>query len=421
MPQLSSLITRMTHIGVHPELSPGDARHVTVANGIIVVGALMILILALKNYLMGHPAHVLLALIEFGVVLLLPLGLLFNHRRRYFLGATFPICLAMGMNVVGTYLVGMNAGVQITLPVFVLAPYLVYPRRHIRAALVMTVLATLVTGLSFALMPSEPAIGPAHDPKVASLGVGTAAVSLCVVLGVLTLVSRRATEAAELRAAQEHERAEALLHNMLPSTIAEQLKHSSQTIAERAADVTVLFADIVGFTPLSQSVAPEELLEILDEIFSTFDRLTDAHGLEKIKTIGDAYMVAGGVPEPRPDHAEAVAHLALEMLEVVRGLRLPDSSSLQLRVGFHCGPVVAGVIGQRKFAYDLWGDTVNTASRLESHGSPGHIHVTRSTRDRLAERFEFERRGVIAVKGKGELETWYLTKTKAPLGQPSAS
>ena len=208
----------------------------------------------------------------------------------------------------------------------------------------------------------------------------------------------------------ERERSERLLLNVLPEKIAERLKGTEGRIAERFDDVTVLFADLVGFTTFAEGMDPDELVALLDEIFSAFDDLADAAGLEKIKTIGDAYMVAGGLPEQRPDHAMAVARMALGMrrelstIEARRGLR----DAFTLRIGIDTGPVVAGVIGRRKFIYDLWGDTVNTASRMESQGVPGEIQVTSRARDRLVDAFELRSRGAVDVKGKGPMDTYLL-------------
>ena len=175
-------------------------------------------------------------------------------------------------------------------------------------------------------------------------------------------------------------------------------------IADRFEHATVLFADIVDFTPISARIAPHEVVELLDSVFSEFDDLAERYGLEKIKTIGDAYMVAAGIPDARPDHVRAVADMALAMLEVAAGRR----EGLALRIGIETGPVVAGVIGRRKFIYDLWGDTVNTASRMESYGVPGKIQVTERVATALDEAYEFERRGTVEIKGKGPMPTWFL-------------
>jgi class 3 adenylate cyclase len=217
-------------------------------------------------------------------------------------------------------------------------------------------------------------------------------------------------EAVRARAALEVERqrSERLLLNILPASIAARLKQSQGVIADGFPDVTVLFADIVNFTPLSQGITPAAVVQLLDELFSVFDQLAQRHGLEKIKTIGDAYMVVGGLPDPRPDHAQAVAEMALAMRQEVARHAGPAGRPLQVRIGIDTGPVVAGVIGRSKFSYDLWGDTVNTASRMESQGLAGCIQVTERTYQRLQDRYRFEQRGPIQVRGKTAMVTYLL-------------
>jgi guanylate cyclase len=210
--------------------------------------------------------------------------------------------------------------------------------------------------------------------------------------------------------AVEQERSERLLLNVLPEPIAARLKAGESPIADGFGQVGVLFADLAGFTPLSQTMTPEEVVELLAGVFTLFDELADRHHLEKIKTIGDAYMVASGLLDPRPNHAEDLARMALAMRDTIE--RLPGGRRLALRIGIDIGPVVAGVIGQIKFSYDLWGDTVNTASRMESHGVPGGIQVTERAYARLNAAFDFEDRGVIEVKGKGPMRAYLLTGPK---------
>ena len=200
---------------------------------------------------------------------------------------------------------------------------------------------------------------------------------------------------------KEQKKSEALLLNILPTAIAEQLKEQHQTIAETFNDTSILFADIVGFTILSEQISPEKLVALLNELFSMFDDLAEKHGLEKIKTIGDAYMIVAGLPTPRNDHAEAIAGIALDMRQTIAEYNAASDMSLQIRIGIHSGPVVAGVIGKKKFAYDLWGDAVNTAARMESHGIPNEIQVTQTTYNLLKDTCNFEERGLIEVKGKG--------------------
>lgn len=206
----------------------------------------------------------------------------------------------------------------------------------------------------------------------------------------------------------ERERSERLLLNILPRVVADRLKDQQQVIADNFEAVTVLFADIVQFTELSSAMEPYALVTLLNEVFTGFDRLAEAYQLEKIKTIGDAYMVVGGLPVPRDDHAAAIADMALEMQTCVSRFGHDLGHPLALRVGIHTGPVIAGVIGTTKFIYDLWGDTVNTASRMESHGLPGMIQVTADFYTLLRDRYAFEPRGTVPIKGKGMMETYFL-------------
>jgi guanylate cyclase len=225
-------------------------------------------------------------------------------------------------------------------------------------------------------------------------------VSLVALLLLVTFA--RGREAAQARV-------EALLLNVLPADVAERLQSDPQSIADHFDEASILFADVVDFTPLSDRLDARETVALLDRLFTSFDELVDRYDVEKIKTIGDCYMVAAGVPRQRPDHAQALADVALEMRECAKGCRSDRyDHDLRLRIGISSGPVVAGVIGRRRFLYDLWGDTVNMASRMESHGTPDEIQITRSTWELLREDFVTEPIGLVDVKGKGEIETWRL-------------
>jgi class 3 adenylate cyclase len=212
----------------------------------------------------------------------------------------------------------------------------------------------------------------------------------------------------------EQEKSERLLLNILPAAIAARLKDDHRIIADGFADVSVLFADIVGFTELSSRTGAPQLVALLNDLFSRFDALVEKHGAEKIKTIGDAYMACTGLPVERADHARVIADLALDMRQAMAGFNADHGLQLDVRIGVNSGPVVAGVIGLRKFIYDLWGDTVNVASRMESHGKPGAIQISETTRAQLDDRYAVEPRGRIAVKGKGETETFFLTGRRSP-------
>lgn len=207
----------------------------------------------------------------------------------------------------------------------------------------------------------------------------------------------------------EKARSEALLLNILPQSIKERLQKGETVIADYFPEVTVMFADIVGFTDLSSRHEPETIVQMLNWVFSIFDGLTERFGLEKIKTIGDAYMVASGIPKPRPDHVEAAVFMALAMIREVKDLARQIGMPLAVRIGLHTGPVVAGIIGRKKFIYDLWGDTVNIASRMESLSEPDAIQCTEAVIHKLSSHFTYRERGTITVKGKGEMMGYYIT------------
>jgi class 3 adenylate cyclase len=236
----------------------------------------------------------------------------------------------------------------------------------------------------------------------------------------------RARERALAELAREHRalereqaKSERLLLNVLPEPVAARLKEEEGIIADACPGVTVLFADIVGFTPLSERLSAPDMVALLDRLFARWDALAASHGVEKIKTIGDAYMAAGGIPLPRADHAEAIAELALAMGPEAARCSAETGLPLEVRIGIDTGPVVAGVIGRAKFIYDLWGDTVNTASRMESHALPGTIQVTQRTYERLRHRYELRQRGTIEVKGKAPMTTYLLIGSRADPAVPA--
>ena len=212
------------------------------------------------------------------------------------------------------------------------------------------------------------------------------------------------------RLARENER---LLLSILPGPIAERLREGESLIADRFDDVTLMFADIVEFTRLSTTMSPQQLVGVLNDVFTVFDGLVDRYGLEKVKTIGDAYMVVGGMSDPSDDHSERVADMALDLADAVGRIPAAAAIGMSFRIGIHCGPVVAGVIGRKKFIYDVWGDTVNMASRMESLGVPGRVQVTHAVAERLRRAFEIEPRGLIDVKGKGPTQAYFVVDRKA--------
>jgi adenylate cyclase len=250
----------------------------------------------------------------------------------------------------------------------------------------------------------------------------TSAVINTVLLFTVMFYAFRQVARAEATAEREHQRSERLLENILPSGIANRLKdRSGEIIADAYAEATVLFADMGGFTARASDTAPEELVRFLNEVYTRLDSLVERHGLEKIKTTGDAYMVVSGVPAPRRDHAAELADLAIDMRNALAGLTDTKGRPVPVRIGIASGPVVAGVVGTRKFFYDVWGDTVNVASRMESTGEAGKIQVTPQTRELLIDRFELTERGVVEVRGKGLMRTWFLVGRKPTESESDAA
>jgi len=292
-----------------------------------------------------------------------------------------------------------------------LAPLMFGPKRRVLAIQVIAIsfVSFIVADLGFPLV-GEAIVG--RDQNLISV---FKYVSIGVIIAILFLIvdyAFRVAETAEAALAREFERSETLLKHMMPNQIAERLKNSPETvIADKLENVTILFADVVDFTLRSTRLSPEELVSFLNRLFSEFDLLTAKHGLEKIKTIGDAYMVAGGMPDQKAGNVFAVAEMALDMLAVVERVGAELGERIAVRVGMHTGPAVAGVIGTRKLSYDVWGDTVNTAARMESHGSPGRIQVTDETRRALECKYDFEPGGSVNVKGKGKMGVFYLLPT----------
>jgi guanylate cyclase len=234
----------------------------------------------------------------------------------------------------------------------------------------------------------------------------TTMLALNVVVGGAVVFALLASFAQQRHDAQD--RADTLLLNILPRSIADKLKDTPQTIADSFTSASILFADVVDFTPLAERIPPVRVVEMLDQLFGHFDSLAERYDVEKIKTIGDCYMAAAGIPAPRTDHARTLALMALGMLDAVREQGAMASLGFELRIGINSGPVVAGVIGRKRFLYDLWGDAVNTAGRMQTEGTPGRIQITRATYELLKDEFACEPRGFVPVRGKGEMETWYL-------------
>jgi len=332
------------------------------------------------------------------------------HRFGDIIAALVFVCVAfLSLTFVGSQ-IGTDSGVQLYYLVSASLAVLVLGMDHLALAGTVTAIgAALVVGMQF-LVPQDTGIQPRWALEA---GFVFATAGACFMIFATVWYALREISRAEAAMEVEYDRSEALLANILPASVAAQLKDPTHgVIADRYDDASILFADIAGFTERASEIPPTELVRFLDRVYTTFDRLVDRSGLEKIKTTGDSYMVVSGVPTPRGDHVEAIADLALDMSRAVAGLRDPRGNPVPLRMGIAAGPVVAGVVGARKFFYDVWGDAVNVASRMESTDVEGRIQLPQEVFHRLEHAFLLEERGEVAIKGKGVMRTWYLIGRK---------
>ena len=315
----------------------------------------------------------------------------------------------LSVTVVG-WQVGTDSGIQFYYLVSASLAVLVLGIEHVVLASAVAAIGAGLTIASQFLVPGDTGIQPRW---LVNTGFVITTVTACVMIFATVWYAMREVSRAEAAMEFEYLRSEALLANILPASIAARLKDPDRgVIADRFDDASILFADIAGFTERASQIPPGDLVRFLDRLYTTFDRLVDKHNLEKIKTTGDSYMVVSGVPQPRDDHAEALANLALDMAKAVRDLRDPNGQPVPLRMGMAAGPVVAGVVGARRFFYDVWGDAVNVASRMETTDLEGHIQLPQDLYERLRDRFVLEERGDVEVKGKGVMHTWYLVSRR---------
>ena len=389
---LNSLIS----IGVYPGLSKNRFFPVRTLNALALVGALGTMT-AIANSISRSDPWGLYLVPLFGFVFVLGL----NFKRQYYIAAVTEVLVT-----IGTVLI-FGAASENPTWYLCLLPAIVFPFFIFSVEEKNTMIATSTVSL-LTYVVTELVGNNDHFPWI-ELGVG---------LGMMAFayLSKRSNDLVELALLEERATSERLLNNFLPAKIAKILRENGNKppmIAERFDHVSVIFCDIVNFTPMSEKLSPEKLVAVLNMLFTQFDILIEKYKLEKIKTIGDAYMVAGGIPNKMTDHEEAAADFALEMLEVVKQFDQKFNHGLDMRIGMHCGPVVAGVIGKQKFTYDMWGDTVNVAARMESHGLPGEIHISEAMADRLKDKYLLAQRGWVEVKGKGLLQTFWVKQKEA--------
>jgi adenylate cyclase len=332
-----------------------------------------------------------------------------NKKGHFLTAATIATIEVVLHQVLCIIFIGWEAGFQYYLFLIILIPFLTDSKKLIFK--LFLVLGCLITFLNIEYIFKDfPPIYTLSETTINTLNITNITFSMFVI-ALIAYYFNNSVNIAEEALELEQERADKLLHNILPKSIANRLINEDKTIADGFDCVSVLFLDIVGFTKLSASKPPEELVNILNEIFTKFDDLSDEHNLEKIKTIGDSYMVASGIPEKTGDHAERIADFALKLNSELDKINKQTGNSFKIRTGINSGPVVAGVIGKKKFIYDLWGDAVNVASRMESHGKVGEVQISESTYQLIKDLYSFESRGEIEIKGKGLMKT-YLLGTK---------
>jgi class 3 adenylate cyclase len=389
-------------------LPPRDRRRVQIANlGSTIGGGLCALFVI--GYLVAGRKFWIGSAINLAGLVMFSISMALNRRGYDRIGRVSFVIEANALIFAISRMLGPAAGFQYYFFAFVPATLLIFDPRSLLAIVCAVGSFIEFADIQYAMSPDDAWIR-VSSAQLLPTGIFSAGAAVMTITLIVFSFYLDSTQSEELLAV-EHARSERLLLNVLPAPISARLKQGEEPIADRFEEVGVLFADLVGFTPLAATMTPEQVVVLLNRVFSRWDELGAPRGLEKIKTIGDAYMVACGLPSPHGSVAAILAETALAMRDSLTELNRELGQQLDVRIGIHAGPVVAGVIGKQKFSYDLWGDTVNTASRMESTAPPGGIQVTESIVRVLDGKYRFESRGKISVKGKGEMETWLLMGT----------
>jgi class 3 adenylate cyclase len=403
-------------IGIDSQTPASETRQIVFLNAVV----LLVLILVGQNIVLGLiysvPPALLLLFVAHG--LFIGIVLLWNKLRLYlFARVWFAVAATIFLSIYQV-LMGTESRWDVFLVVCVFLQCLMFPatqRRWMVAVMIFTGICFFAVDFALNVPPKGLMQNLSASYWSMEKAGNLAGFLFCGIA--MGSVAFQVINRAERNLAIERDRSDRLLTNILPVPIAERLKQSQGLIADDFDETTVLFADIVGFTQYTETVSPKQLIALLNSVFTKFDDLSQKYRAEKIKTIGDAYMAVAGVPIRSPGHAEQMAELALQMQQVIERHNLETGQSLQIRIGLHSGPVIAGVIGKRKFAYDLWGDTVNTAARMESHGVPGEIQVTSATHVLLEPNYHFEERGLVDIKSKGPMQVFLLKGKRRHLTQ----
>jgi adenylate cyclase len=401
---------KLIHTGTTHDLDELEKRYIIISNAEAIILALWLPTL-IPPLLLVWPSSkfIILGCVLFPI--LWQFVLVLNYLKKYlaakiFLAFSSIICISLT-----AIQMGLESDNHFFLLIVSMAAFYTNPPKYMNYIILYSLSALLAfIGVELYLHFHGPVLNA--PPEFFKISRIVSLLALGALIFILTLYNYRTLHKAQAELQKEHEKSESLLLNILPPAIATRLKDSKSVIADQSKAASILFADVVGFTGLSQTLSAEKLVILLNTLFSEFDNLVNIYKLEKIKTIGDAYMIASGIPEPRPDHCEALALCALDMQTVMQKGIAEELKDLKIRIGIHTGPVIAGVIGKSKFIYDLWGDSVNTASRMESHGEPGKIQVTKDVYEILEEKFTFEDKREILIKGKGIMETYFLVQKK---------
>lgn len=385
---------------------PQERRRIILSNQMAFICVLVSGVMMIQISILNGLRPIFLAMSLFSLAAC-AVGFLLNARKHF---RTMRLVLFLWLNMTvafATALVGTQNQIEIFFLPLACGPILFLSERQKISLYSMSALSILL--LLFSIPYKEfygAVIEITDEAKIAGQYMIFLASPLALVA--VLIWSHQGTIYVEGQLQEEKRRSEGLLLNILPAPIADRLKSGERLIADRYESSTVLFADLVGFTPLSATLAPEELVKLLNEIVTGFDTLCEDHGLEKIKTIGDSYMAVAGVPAKARDHAERATEMAIAMRNLLASISEENGRDLQIRIGLHSGPVIAGVIGNKKFVYDLWGDTVNIASRMESHGHPGRIHISEGVYSSLGSRFKVQSRGETEIKGRGSMRTYWI-------------
>ncbi len=407
MDNMRSIWDRIIHIGVDDITASSDIKYIVLLNVLSLVGGIFFVLGFMFIFSWYLPESGFYLIVSVICMILFPVVLLMNRMKLYRISRIYFNMLGIVTFVVVSILGGYETNTHLFLFLVIYAAFFIYPQRD-KPFMYGIIFMTLISFIGLEMwFQNHESILDLSPPFVKAMTLNFN-IGLFVYISGFSYYIYRIYFRAEAKLDFERERSEKLLYNILPIKVANRLKSDHGTIADGFSQCSVLFADIEGFTKFANDIPPESLVTLLNEVFSRFDDLVDKYSLEKIKTIGDAYMVVAGLPDPRDDHAESIAGFAIEMLDILQDYQIERREKLRVRIGIDSGPVVAGVIGKKKFIYDLWGDTVNTASRMESHGLPDEIHVTKNTYDLLKDKYEFIERGVVSIKDKGQMETYLL-------------